>query len=112
MVHSTISNKGNLTVASVVISFQVYDPIGDVEDETQCVLSDFKPGDSEVCMFNLTIVGAGRTLTISVPVTFAEGSDAKMGDNSLSEQTDVIAGDINAVIIPVSYTHLTLPTTD
>ncbi len=99
MVHSTISNKGNLTVASVVISFQVYDPIGDVEDETQCVLSDFKPGDSEVCMFNLTIVGAGRTLTISVPVTFAEGSDAKMGDNSLSEQTDVIAGDINAVII-------------
>ena len=99
MVHSTISNKGNLTVASVVISFQVYDPIGDVEDETQCVLSDFKPGDSEVCMFNLTIVGAGRTLTISVPVTFAEGSDAKMGDNSLSEQTDVIAGDINAVIV-------------
>ena len=99
MVHSTISNKGNLTIANVIISFQVYDPIGDVEDETQCVLSDFKPGDSEVCMFNLTIVGAGRTLTISVPVTFAEGSDAKMGDNSLSEQTDVIAGDINAVII-------------
>ena len=99
MVHSTISNKGNLTIANVIISFQVYDPIGDVEDETQCVLSDFKPGDSEVCMFNLTIVGAGRTLTISVPVTFAEGSDAKMGDNSLSEQTDVIAGDINAVIV-------------
>ncbi len=99
MVHSTISNKGNLTIANVIISFQVYDPIGDVEDETQCVLSDFMPGETEVCMFNLSIVGAGRTLTISVPVTFTEGTDAKMGDNSLSELTDVIAGDINAVIV-------------
>tara|TARA_B100001094_G_scaffold325019_1_gene378636 strand:- start:3 stop:1847 length:1845 start_codon:yes stop_codon:yes gene_type:complete len=50
-------------------------------------------------MFNLTTVGSGRTLTISVPVAFAEGSDAKMGDNSLSELTDIIAGDINAVIV-------------
>lgn len=99
MVHSTISNKGNLTIANVIISFQVYDSIGDVEDETQCILSNLQPGESEICMFNLSTVGAGRTLTISVPVTFAEGSDAKMGDNSLSEQTDILAGDINAVII-------------
>ena len=99
MVRSTFTNKGNLTIASAIISFQVYDPIGDVEEEAQCVLSDFKPGESETCMFNLTTVGAGRTLTISVPVSFTEGTDAKMGDNSLSELTDIIAGDINAVII-------------
>ena len=99
MVYSTITNKGNLTIASATVSFQVYDPIGDVEHETQCMLVDFKPGETENCMFNLTTVGAGRTLTISVPVSFAEGNDAKMGDNSLSELTDILAGDINAVIV-------------
>tara|TARA_Y100000766_G_scaffold282971_2_gene297471 strand:+ start:26100 stop:28805 length:2706 start_codon:yes stop_codon:yes gene_type:complete len=98
MVHSTITNKGNLTIAVATISFQVYDQIGDVEDEIQCILNDLKPGEVETCMFNLTTVGDGRTLTISVPVNFDEGTDAKMGDNSLSELTDILAGDINAVI--------------
>ena len=98
MVHSIITNKGNLSVETVVISFQVYDPVGDVDEESQCILTDFKPTESRTCMFNLTTVGAGRTLTISIPASFSEGFDSKTGDNSLSEQTDIVAGNINAVI--------------
>jgi len=98
MVHSTITNKGNLSVETVTVSFQVYDSIGDVEEESQCTITDFKPAESRICMFNLTKVGAGRILTISVPVSYSEGFDSKTGDNSLSEQADLIAGNINAVI--------------
>ena len=99
MVHSTITNKGNLSVGTAIISFQMYDAIGEVMEESQCILTDFKPAESRTCMFNITTVGAGRMLAISVPVSFSEGFDAKTGDNSLSEQADVIAGDINAVIV-------------
>ena len=98
MVHSTITNKGNLTIQTVIVSFQVYDPIGEVEQETQCVLTNFKPSEIRTCGFNLTTVGSDRTLTIGIPSNFAEGSDAKTGDNSLSEETNIFVGDINPTI--------------
>ena len=98
MVHSTITNKGNVSVGVVTVSFQVYDSIGDVDEESQCTIIDFKPAESHTCMFNLSTVGAGRTLTINVPASFQEGFDVKTGDNSLSEQAEIIAGGINAAI--------------
>ena len=99
MVHSVITNKGNSSIETVIVSFQVYNPIGDVEEESQCTLTDLKPAESRPCMFNLTTIGAGRTLTLSVPVSFPEGFDSKTGDNNLNEQTDVLVGGINAVIV-------------
>ena len=98
MVHSTITNKGNVSVGVVTVSFQVYDSIGDVDEESQCTIIDFKPAESHTCMFNLSTVGAGRTLTINVPASFQEGFDVKTGDNSLSEQAEIIVGGINAAI--------------
>ena len=98
MVHSTITNRGNLSVETVTVSLQVYDSIGDIDEESQCTITDFKPGESRTCMFNLTTVGDGRVLTINVPVSHLEGLDSKTGDNSLSEQADIIAGNINAAI--------------
>ena len=98
MVHSTITNKGNLSVGEVTVSFQVYDQLGDVDEENQCIIIDLKPAESRTCMFNLSTIGAGRTLTINVPASFPEGFDIKTGDNSLSEQTEIIAGSINAAI--------------
>lgn len=99
MVHSTITNRGNLSVSAVTVSFQVYDSIGDVDEESQCTLTHLKPAESRTCMFNLSTIGAERTLTINIPTSFAEGFDTKTGDNSLSEQTEIIAGSINAAII-------------
>ncbi len=98
MVSVEVSNKGNISVSEVNVAFQVYDPIGDVDYETQCKLLDFMPGETRTCLFDITVVGAGRTLTISIPVSFVEGTDINMGDNSLSETTDLIAGEIGASI--------------
>ena len=98
MAISTITNKGNLSIQTVIVSFQVYDPIGEVEQETQCVLIDFKPSEVRTCAFNITTIGSGRTLTIGVPSTFTEGADTKTGDNSLTEEADILVGDISPTI--------------
>ena len=98
MVHSTITNNGNMTINSIIVSFQVYDTIGNVDEESQCIVTSFKPGETHTCMFNLSTIGDGRTLTLSIPVTFLEGSDAKTGDNSLSETADILLGGIGASI--------------
>ena len=98
MVYSIITNKGNVSVETVTVMFQVFDTEGTADQESQCTLTDFKPSESRTCMFNLTTIGAGRTLTLGMPVSFSEGFDSNIGDNSLSEQADIIAGDINAII--------------
>jgi hypothetical protein len=94
-----ITNKGNVSVALINVAFQIYDPIGDVDYETQCQITNFAPGQIETCEFDITVVGSQRTLTISIPVSFAEGTDINMGDNSLSETADVLAGSIGANIV-------------
>ncbi len=99
MVHTTITNKGNLSVNYVMIIFNVYNSIGELFEEESCTLTNFKPAESRSCMFNLTNVGTNRILSINVPTSFIEGPDAKPGDNTLSEQTDILAGNINAVIV-------------
>ena len=98
MVHSTITNKGNLSVETVTVIFQVYDSMGLISQESYCILNDFKPAESRTCMFNATQVGTEQTLRITVPTSLFEGDDAKTGDNNLWEQADILAGSINAII--------------
>ena len=104
MVTTTISNLGNMSIAIVSVAFQVYDPIGEVEYETACVLTTFLPGESRTCLFNITTVGADRTLTIQVPASHDEGAEEKFSNNALSEIADLVAGSINANIDQTSST--------
>ena len=104
MVTTTISNVGNMSIAMVSVAFQVYDPIGEVEYETACVITTFLPGESRTCQFNITTVGAGRTLTIQVPSSHDEGAEEKFSNNALSEIADLVAGSINANIDQTSST--------
>ncbi len=106
MVTATIANVGNMTIDMVSVAFQVYDPIGEVEYETTCVLTVFSPGESRTCTFDITTVGDGRTLTIQVPSTHDEGSEGKFTNNALSEVADLVAGSINANIDQTSSTGI------
>lgn len=104
MVEATVSNVGNTTISMVSVAFQVYDPVGEVEYETSCVLETFLPGESRTCMFDITSVGDDRTLTIQVPSTHDEGAEQKFSNNALSEIADLVAGEINANINQESST--------
>ena len=104
MVTSTVSNIGNKSVDMVSVAFQVYDSIGEVEYEASCALYAFHPGEIRTCFFNVTTVGADRTLTIQVPANHDEGDETKYSNNALSEVTDLVAGDINANIDQASAT--------
>ena len=98
MVSTTISNLGNKTVETVRVAFQIYDPIGEVEFEAICMLETFLPGETRSCSFNITAIGADRTLTLQVPSSHNEGNEDKFSNNALSEITDLVAGAINANI--------------
>lgn len=98
MVETVITNNGYVSISSTNVVFQVYDQLGGLEDEAQCPLIDFHPGQEQTCMFNVTLIGTDKIVTISIPSVFAEGSDSTPGDNSLTETTDFIAGDIDATI--------------
>lgn len=98
MVRSIITNNGYVSVSSTFATFQVYDQLGEMEDEAQCPINDLHPGDEQICLFNITLIGSLKTLTINIPSVFAEGSDSKAGDNFLSENVDLIAGNIDASI--------------
>ncbi|MFL2949881.1 MAG: hypothetical protein ACJZ40_05825 [Candidatus Poseidoniaceae archaeon] len=104
MVTATVSNIGNKTIDLVSVAFQIYDPIGEVEYETICVINAFIPGETRTCLFNVTSVGADRTLTIQVPSSHDEGDESKFSNNALSEVTDLVAGAINANIDQASST--------
>ena len=98
MVIATVSNLGNKSIAIVSVAFQVYDPIGEVEYETSCVLQTFLPGEVRTCIFDITTIGADRTLTLQVPSGHDEGDEDKFSNNALSEVADLVAGEINANI--------------
>jgi len=106
MVTSIVSNIGNKSVDMVSVAFQVYDPIGEVEYETSCMLYAFHPGETRTCFFNVTTVGADRTLTIQVPANHDEGDETKYSNNALSEVADLVAGGINANIDQASATGI------
>ena len=98
MVHSVLQNNGYVSIASTTVTFQIFDQLGEVESTSTCAVIDFHPGQERTCKFDVTLRGEGKTLAISVPTVFAEGSDSKPGDNSLTENADLLSGSINAAI--------------
>lgn len=98
MVETVVTNIGNLTVESVMVSLQVYSLQGTLESEEICTLVDLYPGVSGTCNYNLSIVGDNKIIRVVVPNQVIEGSDAYASNNMISEQTDILTGSISASI--------------
>jgi hypothetical protein len=98
MVYSEVSNLGNKTVENFFVVFQVFDLGSELKMEQQCLVTSLIPTQSHICKFNITVTGDNRILKIAAPNNFLSGQDAKTSDNIISEQTDIIAGDIKAEI--------------
>jgi len=94
-VHSVISNQGNMTVSDVTAQFEVYNPQFEIEVEGECEIDELLPGDSTLCIFNLTTTGANRLLRVRLPDVFQNGDDVRTSDNALTITTTVETGKIN-----------------
>ncbi len=98
MVYSEINNLGNKTIDSFFVTFEIYDLSSELKMEEQCQITSLLPGESQACKFNITVTGDNRILKISAPNTYIEGQDSSTSNNIISEQADVLAGNINAAI--------------
>lgn len=98
MVYSEVRNLGNKTVENFFLAFEVYDLGSELKMEEQCLVTSLIPSQSQECKFNITVIGDNRILKISAPNTFLDGQDAKITNNIISEQADILAGDIKAQI--------------
>ena len=98
MVFSEVINLGNKTVENFFVAFEVFDLGSELKMEEQCQVISLIPTQSQVCKFNITVTGDNRILKISAPNTYLSGQDAKTSDNIISEQADILAGEIRAEI--------------
>jgi hypothetical protein len=103
MVYSEVRNLGNKTIGNFFVAFEVFDLGSELKMEEQCLVTSLIPTQSQVCKFNITVTGDNRILMISAPNTFLDGQDAKTSDNIISEQADILAGDIKAEIQQQSF---------
>lgn len=98
MVYSEVVNLGNKTVHNFFVSFEIYDLASELKMEEQCQVTSLLPSESQVCKYNITVTGDNRILIISAPNTYLGGADQSTSNNVISEQADVLAGNINAEI--------------
>ena len=103
MVYSEVINMGNRTVGDFFVAFEIYDLSSELKMEENCFVNSLLPSESHVCNFNITVTGDNRILKISAPNTYLTGSDESTSNNIISEQADVLAGDINAEINQESF---------
>ncbi len=112
MLSVDIENIGNFTVEDILITFEMFDAVGESEFIDTCSLDKLGPGEASTCMFNLTKVGEGKELRIYMPTTFNGRPDTGPSDNTLIEFTGILAGDILPIITmnSVSGTYTTADT--
>ena len=97
-VHSVITNQGNMSVYNVTAEFEVYSPQFALEVESECEIDALLPGESTICMFNMTTTGPNRLLRVRLPNIFQNGEDVRNSDNVLTVTTNVDPGEINPYI--------------
>jgi len=103
MVYSEVINLGNKTVHNFFVSFEVFDIGSELKMEEHCQVISLMPSENQICKFNLTVTGDNRILKISAPNTYLGGSDQSTSNNIISEQADILAGDINAEIYQENF---------
>ena len=94
----TVSNLGNQTISEPLVRFTVTDLSEDVDSIEDCVPDEITPGDVVTCVFDINHLG-DKKLNVFVSEALNEGLDAKPSDNVLNVQVEVIAGDINPIIL-------------
>lgn len=98
MVYSEVINLGNKTVYNFFVAFEVFDIGSALKMEEYCQVTSLMPGENQICRYNITVTGDNRILKISAPNTYLGGSDESTSNNIISEQADILAGDIDAEI--------------
>ena len=112
MLSVDVENIGNFTVEDVIITFEMFDAVGESEFLDTCTIDKLSPGEASTCMFNLTKVGEGKELRMYMPTTFNGRPDTAPSDNTLIEFTSILAGEILPIITmnSVSGTYTTADT--
>lgn len=112
MLSVDVENIGNFTVENVEITFEMFDAFGESEYLDRCTVDRLGPGEGSTCMYNLTKVGEGKELRIYMPTAFGGRPDTGPSDNTLTEFTSVLAGEILPIISlnSVSGTYTTADT--
>ena len=112
MLSIDVENIGNFTVEDIIITFEMFDAVGESEYLETCTIDRLSPSESATCMFNLTKVGEGKELRIYMPTTFNGRPDTAPSDNTLIELTSILAGDILPIITmnSISGTYTTADT--
>ncbi|CAI8298703.1 MAG: Uncharacterised protein [Candidatus Poseidoniaceae archaeon] len=98
MLSVDVENIGNFTVEDFTITFEMFDAVGESEYLQNCEIDKLGPSESSTCMFNLTKVGEGKELRIYMPTTFDGRPDTGPSDNTLTEFTSILAGEILPII--------------
>ncbi len=94
----SISNLGNHTVVQPLVRFTVSDLGDQVDSVEDCIPDEITPAQIVICIFDLNHLG-DKKLNVFVSEALNEGLDAKPSDNVLNVQAEVIAGDINPIIL-------------
>ena len=101
-VEVTISNLGNQTVSEPLVRFTVTDLSEEINSIEDCVPSEILTGSAVSCIFDINHLG-DKKLNVFVSEALSEGLDAKPADNVLNVQAQVIAGDINPLILQSNF---------
>ena len=112
MLSVDIENIGNFTVEDIIITFEMFDAVGESEYLDTCSIDKLGPSESSTCMYNLTKVGEGKELRIYMPTTFDGRADTGPSDNTMIEFTSILAGEILPIITmnSISGTYTTADT--
>ncbi len=94
----TVSNLGNQTVSEPLVRFSVTSLSEELDSIEDCVPDEITPGEVVTCIFDLNHLG-DKKLNVFVSEALNEGLDAKPSDNVLNVQVEVIAGEINPIIL-------------
>ena len=98
MLSIDVENIGNFTVENIVVTFEMFDAVGESEFLDSCTIDKLNPSEASTCMFNLTKVGEGKELRIYMPTVFDGRPDTGPSDNTLVEFTSILAGEILPII--------------
>lgn len=97
-----VSNLGNISVVQPLVRFTVSDLSEDVDSVEDCIPDEISPNQTVTCIFNLNHLG-DKKLNVFISEALNEGLDAKPSDNVLNVQAEVIAGDINPIIMQTNF---------
>ena len=98
MLSVDIENKGNFTAENFIVTFEMFDALGESEYIDSCTIDRLNPAESSTCMFDLVTVGDGKEFRIYMPTTFNGRPDTAPSDNTLIEFTSILAGEILPII--------------